>query len=249
MTVTRVVDLVAGPGGAELHIDGLPMRWYARRLDDDSGRARVRLLARTDARRGGVHGRRGRRRRPVASAARGWLRQARGSRCRHRCCDRFLRERLRARLPDLAWIHGGSEQLSIPAVLAGGDRPDQAAQPRGIRGAPFAIQRRCRPRRGHRAARRERPSKIREHRFHAVRGGCWFERDALKLHLGVDADFRPARKAHPALIVDDVRGLAQAVAAAGGEVVDDEPLDGYDRVYVHDPFGNRIELMQPRHRA
>ncbi len=79
----------------------------------------------------------------------------------------------------------------------------------------------------------------------AVRGGCWFERGALKIHLGVEAEFRPARKAHPALVVDDVRGLAQAVAAAGGEVVDDEPLDGYDRVYVHDPFGNRIELLQP----
>lgn len=79
----------------------------------------------------------------------------------------------------------------------------------------------------------------------AVRGGCWFERGALKVHLGVDADFRPARKAHPALIVDDVRGLADAVAAAGGEVIDDEPLEGYDRVYVHDPFGNRIELLQP----
>jgi catechol 2,3-dioxygenase-like lactoylglutathione lyase family enzyme len=67
----------------------------------------------------------------------------------------------------------------------------------------------------------------------------------VKIHLGVEPEFRPARKAHPALIVDDVRGLARAVAAAGGEVVDDEPLDGYDRVYVHDPFGNRIELMQP----
>ena len=79
----------------------------------------------------------------------------------------------------------------------------------------------------------------------AVRGGCWFERGSLKIHLGVDADFRPARKAHPALIVDDVRGLARAVAAAGGEVVDDGPLNGYDRVYVRDPFCNRIELLQP----
>jgi catechol 2,3-dioxygenase-like lactoylglutathione lyase family enzyme len=79
----------------------------------------------------------------------------------------------------------------------------------------------------------------------AARGGCWFESGDLKVHVGVDADFRPATKAHPAFIVDDVRALAGEIAAAGYRVVDDEPLDGYDRVYVHDPFGNRIELMQP----
>ena len=79
----------------------------------------------------------------------------------------------------------------------------------------------------------------------ATRGGCWFEDGDLKVHLGVDPDFRPATKAHPAFIVDDVRSIASAVAAAGFAVKDDEPLDGYDRVYVTDPFGNRIELMQP----
>lgn len=79
----------------------------------------------------------------------------------------------------------------------------------------------------------------------AARGGCWFEDGDLKVHLGVDADFRPAAKAHPAFIVDDVRSLAAAVVAAGFSVNDDEPLDGFDRVYVTDPFGNRIELMQP----
>lgn len=79
----------------------------------------------------------------------------------------------------------------------------------------------------------------------AVRGGCWFERGDLKVHLGVDRDFRAATKGHPAFVVDDVRMLAGAIAAAGFEVVDDEPLDGYDRVYVYDPFGNRIELIQP----
>jgi catechol 2,3-dioxygenase-like lactoylglutathione lyase family enzyme len=79
----------------------------------------------------------------------------------------------------------------------------------------------------------------------AVRGGCWFESGDLKVHLGVDADFRPATKAHPAFIIDDLQALARKIASAGYEVVDDEPLDGYDRVYVNDPFGNRIELMQP----
>lgn len=79
----------------------------------------------------------------------------------------------------------------------------------------------------------------------AVRGGCWFEKGDLKVHLGVDVDFRPATRAHPAFIVDDVRSIASAVIAAGFAVKEDEPLDGFDRVYVADPFGNRIELMQP----
>ncbi|HLI78551.1 MAG TPA: VOC family protein [Candidatus Binataceae bacterium] len=80
----------------------------------------------------------------------------------------------------------------------------------------------------------------------AKRGGCWFERGALKIHLGVEKDFAPARKAHPALIVEDLPALVAALKAAGLRVVDDEPLDGYARVYVDDPFGNRIELMEPQ---
>jgi catechol 2,3-dioxygenase-like lactoylglutathione lyase family enzyme len=79
----------------------------------------------------------------------------------------------------------------------------------------------------------------------AARGGCWFESDAVKVHLGIDTDFRPATRAHPAFIVDDVLPLANELAAAGYDVVDDEPLEGFDRVYVYDPFGNRIQLMQP----
>jgi catechol 2,3-dioxygenase-like lactoylglutathione lyase family enzyme len=79
----------------------------------------------------------------------------------------------------------------------------------------------------------------------AVRGGCWFENTKVKIHLGVDADFKPARKAHPALLVTDLDALVQRVRAAGGTLRDDEPLEGYQRVYVDDPFGNRIELMQP----
>jgi catechol 2,3-dioxygenase-like lactoylglutathione lyase family enzyme len=78
----------------------------------------------------------------------------------------------------------------------------------------------------------------------AGRGGCWFGEGALKIHLGVEKDFRPARKAHPAFIVNDVRGLAGRLAAAGYRLSEDEPLEGYDRVFVDDPFGNRIELMQ-----
>ncbi|MGV0908998.1 VOC family protein [Martelella sp. FOR1707] len=76
------------------------------------------------------------------------------------------------------------------------------------------------------------------------RGGCWFEADGLRIHLGVEEDFRPARKAHPAILVDDVDLLAARVAMAGYEVKKDEPLEGFLRSYVYDPFGNRIELMQ-----
>jgi catechol 2,3-dioxygenase-like lactoylglutathione lyase family enzyme len=78
----------------------------------------------------------------------------------------------------------------------------------------------------------------------ARRGGVWFEDGPVKLHLGVDADFHPARKAHPALLVRDLRALVERLRDAQVEVVED-PLEGYDRVYVFDPFGNRLELMEP----
>ncbi len=79
----------------------------------------------------------------------------------------------------------------------------------------------------------------------AVRGGCWFERGTVRLHLGVEPDFRPARKAHPALVVDDLAALRAALAAGGHATRDGEPLEGWRRCDVFDPFGNRIELMQP----
>lgn len=79
----------------------------------------------------------------------------------------------------------------------------------------------------------------------AARGGCWFEAPGLRLHMGVEADFRPARKAHPALLVRGLPGLRRRLQAANYVLRDDEPLEGYDRVYVDDPFGNRIELMEP----
>lgn len=78
----------------------------------------------------------------------------------------------------------------------------------------------------------------------AARGGCWFEAPGVKVHLGVEADFRPAQKAHPALLVDDLAGMMAALAAAGLAVTHDDPVEGRARCYVSDPFGNRIELMQ-----
>lgn len=78
----------------------------------------------------------------------------------------------------------------------------------------------------------------------AGRGGAWFERGEVRVHLGVEVDFRPARKAHPAFLVDDLQAITKTLAAAGVPAQQDEPLEGFERVYVSDPFGNRIELMQ-----
>jgi hypothetical protein len=79
----------------------------------------------------------------------------------------------------------------------------------------------------------------------AKRGGCWFERGDLKIHLGVENEFRAARKAHPALLVEDLQALADRLKSSGAIVREDEPLEGYHRIYVDDPFGNRLELMEP----
>lgn len=77
----------------------------------------------------------------------------------------------------------------------------------------------------------------------AARGGCWFERDGLKVHLGVDPDFRPARKAHPAFVVDDLQSVVASLVAAGAAVEEAEPIDRIERAFAHDPFGNRLELI------
>ena len=79
----------------------------------------------------------------------------------------------------------------------------------------------------------------------AKRGGAWFQSESVQLHLGVEADFRPARKAHPAFIVDDLEGLLAKAQTAGYEIdASQPPLDGSKRAHVFDPFGNRIELME-----
>jgi catechol 2,3-dioxygenase-like lactoylglutathione lyase family enzyme len=80
----------------------------------------------------------------------------------------------------------------------------------------------------------------------AKRGGAWFERGPLKVHLGVDPSFRPATKAHPAFVVEGLATLVERLRAAGYVLKEDEPLPGYDRIFVDDPFGNRVELMEPK---
>lgn len=79
----------------------------------------------------------------------------------------------------------------------------------------------------------------------AARGGVWFAGDRLRLHLGVEHDFRPAKKAHPAFLVEHLPALRAHLELAGAAVAVDEPLEGYQRIYVADPFGNRIELLEP----
>ena len=79
----------------------------------------------------------------------------------------------------------------------------------------------------------------------AKRGGVWFQAGMLRVHLGVEADFRPAKKAHPAFLVQHLEALTAHLQRAGIAVVTDEPLEGFRRIYVSDPFGNRIELLEP----
>ncbi len=79
----------------------------------------------------------------------------------------------------------------------------------------------------------------------AGRGGVWFRSGTAELHVGVEEPFRAAAKAHPALLVDDLDAVCGVLAAAGVAAAPDDLLPGHRRAYVRDPFGNRIELVQP----
>jgi catechol 2,3-dioxygenase-like lactoylglutathione lyase family enzyme len=82
----------------------------------------------------------------------------------------------------------------------------------------------------------------------AARGGAWFACGAQQLHVGVDAGFAPAGKAHPALAVTnaaDLDVLAERLTLAGVPVHWDEELPGIARFYTEDPWGNRLELLAP----
>jgi catechol 2,3-dioxygenase-like lactoylglutathione lyase family enzyme len=78
----------------------------------------------------------------------------------------------------------------------------------------------------------------------AQRGGVWFEQGDLKLHLGVDRNFCPATKAHPGLLVEDLDELIRRCEAAGYRIIVGEGVESYRQVYVIDPFGNRLELLE-----
>jgi catechol 2,3-dioxygenase-like lactoylglutathione lyase family enzyme len=77
-----------------------------------------------------------------------------------------------------------------------------------------------------------------------TRGGCWFEGSGTVVHLGIEVAFSPARKAHPALRVDDLAALRSILAAAGVPITPDDTLPDVRRFYAADPFGNRIEFIQ-----
>jgi catechol 2,3-dioxygenase-like lactoylglutathione lyase family enzyme len=79
----------------------------------------------------------------------------------------------------------------------------------------------------------EKPESLRD------RGGVWFQ----QLHVGVEEDFRPARKAHPALRVSDIDALATRLTAFGKRIEWDDALPGIRRFYTSDPWGNRVELL------
>ena len=76
------------------------------------------------------------------------------------------------------------------------------------------------------------------------RGGSWYETGIVKVHLGVEQDFRASRKAHPAFILGDLRDLSRRAEAAGYEVKPDDELEGVERAFIRDPFGNWLEFIQ-----
>ncbi len=76
------------------------------------------------------------------------------------------------------------------------------------------------------------------------RGGVWFEIGTLKVHLGVEGNFRPAKKAHPAFLVSDLEQLSEDLRRHGYDVGEDKTMSDIKRFFSHDPFGNRIEFIQ-----
>ncbi len=79
----------------------------------------------------------------------------------------------------------------------------------------------------------------------AARGGCWFQVGPVQLHLGIETDFRPAKKAHPGLRVTDIGAFAARLETRGATVIWDDDLPGRRRFYAEDPVGNRLEFLEP----
>ena len=79
----------------------------------------------------------------------------------------------------------------------------------------------------------------------AARGGCWFRGGGWEVHLGVEADFRPAAKAHPGVLVSGLEGLAARLTSYQHEVTWDDAFPGHRRFYASDCFGNRLEFLEP----
>ena len=78
----------------------------------------------------------------------------------------------------------------------------------------------------------------------AKRGGVWFELGGQQLHIGIQLDFFPAKKAHPAFEISNIHTLREKLLKNNIQVIEDEPLEGAKRFYTNDPFGNRIEFLE-----
>ncbi|MGD6853502.1 VOC family protein [Bacillus infantis] len=76
------------------------------------------------------------------------------------------------------------------------------------------------------------------------RGGCWFLCGSQEVHIGIQEDFIPARKAHPGFVVEDLTGLRSRLEEAGAVIKEEPPIDGRSRFFTDDPFGNRIEFLE-----
>ncbi|MFP5113216.1 VOC family protein [Bacillaceae bacterium C204] len=76
------------------------------------------------------------------------------------------------------------------------------------------------------------------------RGGVWFEFGTFQLHIGVEEPFSPAKKAHPAFVVENIEELKGHLLAKGVTFTEDDLLPGASRIHIHDPFGNRLELLE-----
>jgi hypothetical protein len=77
-----------------------------------------------------------------------------------------------------------------------------------------------------------------------ARGGCWFRCGAQEAHIGVEREFRAARKAHPAFAVADLDELREALGVRGIATADDGNIPGTRRCYAEDPWGNRLEFVE-----
>ncbi|WP_066193539.1 MULTISPECIES: VOC family protein [Gracilibacillus] len=76
------------------------------------------------------------------------------------------------------------------------------------------------------------------------RGGVWFQCGAQQLHIGIQQGFAPATKAHPAFAIKDIHQWKEKLTNNGVVIKEDEPLEGAERFYVDDPFGNRLEFLE-----
>ncbi|PKR83595.1 glyoxalase [Heyndrickxia camelliae] len=77
-----------------------------------------------------------------------------------------------------------------------------------------------------------------------ARGGCWFQCGNQEIHIGVEEDFKEAKKAHPGLIVTNIGDLKQTLKHHEITWKEELPIEGRSRIHVSDPFGNRMEFIE-----